>query len=67
MYILYRSSELHKICNRVLISTVKLVLSGHPRDPISCLLNRGVRLVQVHFTENKGRKIGKIAILSKFL
>ena len=38
--------------------TVKPVLSGHPRDPRYCPLNRGVHLVQVHFTENKGRKIG---------
>ena len=27
------------------------------QDPRYCPLNRGVRLVQVHFTENKGRKI----------
>ena len=40
------------------VSTVKPVLSGHPWDPRFCSLNRGVRLVQVHFTENKGRKIG---------
>ena len=38
--------------------TVKPVLSGHPRDPRYCPLNRGFRLVQVRFTENKGRKIG---------
>ena len=40
------------------LNTVKPVLNGHPRDPLHCPLNRGVRLVQVHFTENKGRKIG---------
>ena len=40
------------------ILTVKPVLSGHPWDPHYCLLNRGVCLVQVHFTENKGRKVG---------
>ena len=39
-------------------NTVKPVLSGHPRDPRYCPLNRGVRLVQVHFTENRGRKFG---------
>ena len=38
--------------------TVKPVLSGCPRDPRYCLLNRGVRFAQVHLTENKGRKIG---------
>ena len=37
--------------------TVKPVLSGHQWDPRYCLLNRGVRLLQVRFTENKGRKI----------
>ena len=39
-------------------NTVKPVLSGHPRDPCYCPLYRGVRLIQVRFTENKGRKIG---------
>ena len=38
--------------------TVKPALSGHPRDPHYSPLSRGARLVQVHFTENKGRKIG---------
>ena len=32
---------------------MKPVLSGHPRDPRYCPLNRGVRLVQVRFTENE--------------
>ena len=36
---------------------MKPVLSGQPRDPRYCP-HRGVRLVQVHLTENKGRKIG---------
>ena len=40
------------------IYTVKPVLSGHPRDPRYSPLNTGVRLIQVRFTENKGRKIG---------
>ena len=39
------------------VNTVKPVLSGHPWDLRYCPLNRGVRLVQVHFTENKGRKL----------
>ena len=38
------------------LNTVKPVLSGHSRAPGYCSLNRGVRLAQVHFTENKGRK-----------
>ena len=38
--------------------TVKPVLRGHPGDPRYFSLNRGVRLVQVHFTESKGRNIG---------
>ena len=37
--------------------TVKPVLSGHPRDPCYCPLNRGVCLVQVHFTEIKEEKL----------
>ena len=36
---------------------MKFVLSGHPRDPRYCPLNKGVRLVQVRFTEKKGRKL----------
>ena len=38
---------------------MKPVLSGHPRDPhlIEVSLNRGACLVQIHFTENKGRKL----------
>ena len=40
------------------MNTVKPVLSGHLQDPRYCPLNRGIRLVQVHFTENKGSKIG---------
>ena len=50
----------HGLRSSVLIfettTTVKPVLSGHPRDPLSCPINRGVRLVQVHFTENKEEK-----------
>ena len=38
-------------------NTVKPVLSGHSRDPRYCPRNRGVRLVQVHFTGNKRRKL----------
>ena len=37
---------------------MKAVLSGHPRDLRCCPLNRDVRLVQVHFTENKRKKMG---------
>ena len=48
--------KLTLVSNRY-INTVKPVLSGHPRDPRYCPLNRGVPLVQVHFTENKGIKI----------
>ena len=36
---------------------MKSVLSGHPRDPRYCPLNRCVHLVQVHFTENKEEKV----------
>ena len=36
---------------------VKPVLIGNPRDPLPCPLNRGIRLVQVHVKENKGRKL----------
>ena len=31
---------------------MKPVLSGHPRGPRYCPLNRGVRLAQVHFKES---------------
>ena len=36
---------------------MKPVLSGHPFDPRYCSLHRDVRLVQVHFKENKGKKL----------
>ena len=42
----------------ILIYTVKLVLGRHPRDSRYCPLNRSARLVEVRFTENKGRKVG---------
>ena len=38
--------------------TVKPVLSKHPRNPRPCQLNRGVHIIQVHFTENMGEKFG---------
>ena len=56
------SSFKRKVTKKLLyffrVPVLKTLYGGHPRDPRYCPLNRGVRLVQVRFTENKGRKIG---------
>ena len=40
------------------LSANNICLKRTPVGPRLLSLNRGVRSVQVHFTENKGRKIG---------
>ena len=40
------------LCLFLVFFTVNPVFNGHPMDPKKCPLNRGVRLIQVHFTEN---------------